>query len=142
MTETVFQDPISEERLADLVNRFYAKVRKDALIGPLFNSAIHDWDHHLKKLAAFWSSIMLGSGRYRGNPMAAHVKHREAITPDMFQRWLALWGETTDECFEPDIARQLQLKAAMVADSLQLALVYRARRDAAEAAATAKADHA
>ena len=73
-------DQITEAGISDLVTRFYAKVRCDLLIGPLFNRTIDDWDAHLAKLSAFWSSVMLTSGRYKGNPMVAHMKH--AIGPE------------------------------------------------------------
>ena len=66
---------IDDEDLQRLVDRFYAKVREDDLIGPIFNSAIGDWPEHLRKLGAFWSSVMNCSGRYKGNPMAAHLRH-------------------------------------------------------------------
>ena len=117
-------DTLSEERLAELVDRFYAKVRADATLGPLFNRSVDDWPHHLDKLAAFWSSVMLTSGRYKGNPVAEHVKHIGAITPAMFDRWLALWTETTSELFDPETARQFQEKAGRIAESLQLALKF------------------
>src|SRR5688500_2760343 len=57
---------ITEERLQALVDLFYARVRRDPMIGPVFNRAIHDWAEHLDKLQAFWSSVMLTSGRYKG----------------------------------------------------------------------------
>ena len=82
-------DGVDEAGLARLVDRFYAAVRADDMIGPLFNDAIHDWPDHLGRLTAFWSSLMLGSGRYKGMPMAAHLKHRDRITPQMFDRWLS-----------------------------------------------------
>ena len=55
---------LSEDGLAALVEAFYARVRADAQLGPVFDGAIDDWPEHLEKLAAFWSSIMLTSGRY------------------------------------------------------------------------------
>lgn len=76
---------ITEEALAALVGAFYAKVRRDPLIGPVFNRAIEDWDEHLPKLQSFWSSVMLGTGRYKGRPMPAHVKHGDAISPRRFR---------------------------------------------------------
>ena len=57
---------IAEEALAALVSAFYAKVRRDPLIGPVFNGAIEDWDEHLPKLQSFWLSVVLGTGRYKG----------------------------------------------------------------------------
>ncbi len=116
---------LDDPGLARLVDRFYARVRADAELGPLFNDAVHDWPEHLEKLAAFWSSVMLTSGRYKGNPMMAHMKHRDRITPALFQRWLALWAETTADAMPPEAAAALQAKAARIAESLQLALFYR-----------------
>ena len=116
---------ISEEQLDVLIPRFYARVCDDALIGPVFNAAIGDWKHHLEKLVAFWSSVMLTSGRYKGNPVAAHLKHLPAITPPMFDRWLALWAEVTSEGLSPEAATALQDKAARIAESLKLALYFR-----------------
>lgn len=117
---------VDEEGLARLVNRFYAAVRADALIGPVFNDAIDDWPEHLEKLAAFWSSLMLTSGRYKGMPMAAHLKHRARITPQMFDRWLALWREATEAEMPPAVAHSMQAKAARIAESFKLALGSRA----------------
>lgn len=116
---------ISEDSLTALVDRFYVKVRRDPLIGTVFNKAIADWPVHLDKLAGFWSSVMLSSGRYKGNPVAEHLKHVDEITPEMFERWLALWRETTVELFPPAVAVQLQAKADRIAESLQLAIRFR-----------------
>src|SRR3546814_6102479 len=70
----------------------------------------------------FWSSVMLTTGRYKGNPMMMHLKHRARITPELFDRWLALWAETTDELMPPDIAAALQAKAGRISESLQLGM--------------------
>jgi len=118
-------ETISEDRLSALVDRFYAKVRRDPMIGPVFNDAVDDWPEHLEKLSRFWSSVMLTSGRYKGNPAAAHIKHAGRIKPEMFERWLALWRETTDEMFPPEEAAQLQAKADRIGESLQYAIRFR-----------------
>jgi hemoglobin len=114
---------ITEPAIAALVARFYAKARLDPLIGPVFNNVVEDWDEHLSTLNAFWSSVMLTTGRYKGNPMAAHLKL--PIEPVFFERWLELWRETATELFAPDLAAQFQAKAGRIADSLKLALFYR-----------------
>ncbi|WP_077147879.1 group III truncated hemoglobin [Sphingopyxis sp. KK2] len=116
---------IDEAALERLVPAFYARVRADTLLGPLFDDAVHDWPDHLERLVAFWSSVMLTSGRYKGSPMAAHLRHRAAITPTMFDRWLAIWADTTDAMMPPAAAAALQAKAARIAESLQLALFFR-----------------
>ena len=117
-------DHIDDFSLKALVDIFYARVRCDDLIGPLFNAAITDWPGHLEKLAAFWSSVMLSSGRYKGQPMPAHFRHRERIEPRMFERWLALWHQTTAELFTAPVAAALQAKAERIAESLSLALYF------------------
>ena len=116
---------IDEAGLERLVHAFYARVREDAELGPIFNAAIADWPEHLGKLTAFWSSVMLTSGRYKGQPVPAHLKHRDRITPALFARWLALWGETARELMSPGAAAALEVKAARIAESLQFALFFR-----------------
>jgi hemoglobin len=117
---------ITEPAIAALVDRFYAKARRDPLLGPVFKAAIHDWDEHLRKLYDFWSSVMLTTGRYKGNPMAAHMKL--PIEPHFFDRWLALWQETAGEVFAPELAAAFGDKAGRIAESLKLALFYRPGR--------------
>jgi hemoglobin len=116
---------MTEEELARQVDRFYAKARADALLGPVFNEAVEDWPHHLGKIQAFWSSVMLTSGRYKGSPMAAHLKHGARLAPEMFARWLALWRETAAEVFPPDEAEAIAEKAEKIGESLSLTLFLR-----------------
>ncbi len=121
---------MTEEGLGRLVEAFYAKVRADAELGPIFNDAIHNWPEHLEKLTSFWSSVMLTSGRYKGQPVPAHQKHADRITPELFDRWLALWKETSDALMEREAALALQDRAARIAESLKLALFFRLERTA------------
>lgn len=125
---------IDEASLARLIPIFYDRVRADAELGPLFNAAVDDWPEHLERLVAFWSSVMLTTGRYKGSPMAAHLKHKAHITPALFERWLALWSEVTDEVMPGTAAAALQAKAARIAESLQLALFFRLDDPVGEAA--------
>ena len=115
---------ISEDSLQALVERFYGKVRQDPLIGPVFDRAIADWPEHLEKLQAFWSSVMLTTGRYKGRPLPAHVRHGDMISAASFDRWLAIWSETTEEMLDPASAAALQDKAARIAESLSLGIAF------------------
>jgi hemoglobin len=72
----------------------------------------------------FWSSVMLTSGRYKGNPVAIHLRV-EGIEPQLFARWLALFDETCRELFDDDVADAFRTKAVRIAESLKLALFYR-----------------
>jgi hemoglobin len=130
---------ITEESLKALVDAFYARVRQDPLIGPVFNDAIGDWPEHLKKLQAFWSSVMLTSGRYKGRPLPAHVKHADSISPASFERWLTLWGETTYEMLDAGSAAALQDKAGRIAESLSLGIAFHRDRNAFLRPASAEA---
>ena len=124
---------IDEATLARLVPAFYTRVRADAELGPIFNDAVDDWPGHFERLTDFWTSIMLGSGRYKRNPVAAHLEHASHITPELFDRWLAIWKATTEELMTPDDAATLQDKAGRIAESLKLALFFKlpSRSDAA-----------
>ena len=118
--------PLSDHAIRYLVDSFYAKVRADSELGPIFKRAIPgDWGPHLATMHDFWSSIMLTSGRYKGQPVPAHVKHRDHITPALFDRWLALWGRTARELMTSEAAAELETKAARIAESLQLAMFFR-----------------
>lgn len=113
---------LDEAALPGLLRRFYARVRADAALGPLFDEAVHDWDGHLLRLADFWSSVLLTSGRYKGNPLVIHLLHARRITPAMFARWLELWAQTTDELLPAAVAATAQAKARRIARSLQTAI--------------------
>ena len=126
---------MTEGEIARLVDLFYARVRQDGVIGPLFNQAVEDWPDHLVKLRAFWSSVMLTTGRYKGSPMGAHLRHASRIEPAMFDRWLELWGATARELLAPADAQAVIAKAERIAESLKLALFFRI--DGASAAAAA-----
>lgn len=121
-------NPLSEDAIRRLVDDFYVKVRADPELGPIFNRAIPgDWGPHLETMRNFWSSVMLTSGRYKGNPVAVH--HRvEGIAFELFECWLALFDETCRELFDDALAEAFRGKAARIAESLKLALFYRPDR--------------
>jgi hemoglobin len=131
---------ITEETLKTLVDAFYARVRQDPLIGPVFNGAIDDWPEHLDKLQAFWSSVMLTSGRYKGRPLPAHIKHGDSISAASFERWLEIWKRTTDELLDPRAAAAIQEKAARIGESLSMGISF--HRDGVAALGIGRAEPA
>lgn len=114
---------LDESGITVLVAAFYARARADDMIGPVFAAAVPNWDAHLARLVDFWSSVMLTTGRYKGNPFAAH--RSLPIHGEMFDRWLALWRATADEMFETGPAQQLTEKAERIAASLTDGLLFR-----------------
>ena len=114
---------LGEMQIAELVHEFYRRVRQDPLIGPVFEAGIADWEPHLARMCDFWSSVMLTTGRYKGNPVAAHLRH--PLRPEHFARWLALFAQTVRSLFAPPLAERFVLKSERIAESLKLALFYR-----------------
>ncbi len=126
---------VDDESIARLVDGFYSKVRLDPDLGPVFENAIASdaWEPHLATMRNFWSSVMLTTGRYKGNPLAVHGRV-EGIRPELFERWLELFGQTADELFEAGVAGVFKLKAERIAQSLLVGLFYRPELDRPRAA--------
>lgn len=115
--------------ISSVVDAFYDRVRADDLLGPIFNHAVAEWPAHLEKLKAFWSSVMLTTGQYKGNPVAAHLPHARVMTEAAFARWLLLWRETTSELLEAGPAAAMQNKAVRIAQSLSMAVAFQSGAD-------------
>jgi hemoglobin len=110
-------DLCTEEEVRQLVHGFYARVRSDAVLGPIFDAHISDWDPHLSKMVDFWSGALRGTARFRGTPMPKHVA-LPGLTAELFQRWLTLFGETTATLGNPDLRERANDLAFRIADSL------------------------
>jgi hemoglobin len=109
---------IDEAMIETLIRGFYARVRQDALLAPIFESRISDWDRHLDNMFAFWSSLTLHTGMYHGQPMAKHMPL--AVDARHFDRWLALFEETAREVCHPAAAERFIERSQRVAESLEL----------------------
>jgi hemoglobin len=111
---------LDEDMLAELVERFYGKVRADAVLGPIFEARIKDWGPHLERMKAFWSSVALMTGRYHGAPVVAHAGL--PVGWGDFERWLRLFRETAGEVCPPEGAAHLVERAERIAQSLHMAI--------------------
>ena len=120
---------VSESGIESLVDEFYRRVRLDPKLAPIFERAISDGDGslHLATMRDFWSSVMLTSGRYKGNPVAKHLQ-LEGMEPLLFEHWLDLFTQTCRELFVEEVAAAFAVKAQRIAESLKLALFYRPDR--------------
>lgn len=110
-------DLCTQEEVTDLVHGFYAKVREDDLLGPIFDAHIKDWGPHLAKMVDFWSSTLRGTATYRGTPMPKHVA-LPGLTPELFHRWLRLFRETTEDIPNAAMGEQANDLAQRIAQSL------------------------
>jgi hemoglobin len=113
---------VTEEMIHDLVHVFYAKIRVDPALAPIFNRAIgDDWDRHLAKMCDFWSSVVLMTGRFKGAPMATHARLPE-LRATHFARWLHLFSQTAATVCPPAAAALFVAKSEIIARSLQLGI--------------------
>ncbi|GLQ92484.1 group III truncated hemoglobin [Dyella acidisoli] len=117
------QEPskLDASRIALLVDCFYAKIRVDPLLGPVFNAAVHDWEEHKRTLTSFWCSVALQANSYRGNPMAVH-RMQPGIRAEHFERWLSLWKTTTRELLDESDAKLMLEHADRIGRSLRLGM--------------------
>jgi hemoglobin len=125
MSETKL-DTITEAAIVRMVDGFYARVRRDAELGPVFDRAIAEagWPAHLERMYRFWSSVMLTSGRYSGDPVGVH-RQVSGIAERLFPRWLALFEANARDLFTEAIAARFVEKAGRIAWSLQTAIFHR-----------------
>jgi hemoglobin len=117
---------IDDAMIEHLVRSFYARVQADPLLGPIFATRIHDWEAHITKLRAFWSSVALMTGRYHGQPMQAHMPL--PIEAAHFDRWIALFEATANELCPKQAAAHFIERARRIADSFELAMAGRQGR--------------
>ena len=119
----------TEQEIRALVHDFYADVRRDDVLGPIFNSRIHDWDAHLAKLVDFWSSILLRTGRFNGAPMPMHAA-MPGLSAELFQRWLAAFYASNARQPNQAMATQANAMAERIAQSLWMGYQMRNGGDA------------
>jgi len=112
---------IDEDGIRRLVHGFYAAVRDDDLIGPVFAREVEDgrWPEHLDKMCAFWSSVLLKTRRYEGRPLAPHLRLPD-LSDAHFARWLSLFAATARREFAPEPASVVVAFAERIANSFRL----------------------
>jgi hemoglobin len=95
---------IAESQIRDLVFTFYDRVRDDDVLGPVFEARLAGrWDDHLERMCDFWSTVLLATGRFRGNPAAVHARI-PGIRPEHFDRWIELFGQTAFDVLPAPVA--------------------------------------
>ncbi len=109
-----------------LINRFYNKVKKDAVIGYIFNDVAQvDWPKHLPVMYNFWESVIFYTATYNGNPIQLHkqLNNKVPLTVQHFKQWLKLFTETVDELFEGAKAELAKQRATSIATMIQVKIV-------------------
>ncbi len=116
---------LDEAMIAAVVHGFYDEIRKDDLLGPVFNGAItpQDWPHHLGKMCDFWSATLLRTGRYEGRPLPPHLA-LPGLGEEHFRRWLTLFATTVHALCPPEVAALFLDRAMRIAHSFRLAIAF------------------
>lgn len=117
---------LDETLIRRVVDRFYDDARRDPVIGPVFNCIIapEAWPQHLATIADFWSSMLLGTGRYAGRPMPKHMAIPE-LSDAHFMRWLALFRRTVEELCPPPIAQLFIERSERIGNSFRMNIYMR-----------------
>ncbi len=112
---------LDDKMIRAVVDLFYARARRDDVIGPVFNRVIaeDEWPAHLSTIADFWSSMLLGTGRYLGRPMPKHIAIPE-LSDAHFQRWLGLFRQTVEELCPADVAALFVERAERIGNNFRI----------------------
>ncbi len=119
-----------------LVHSFYARIRKDELLGPIFNKHIaeEEWPAHLEKLTDFWVTNLLGQPCFKGNPSQAHARVDKnlnySISQVHFGQWLKLWFSTIDSLYIGDLATRAKEAARRMSTGQFMAIWHHRPQEA------------
>lgn len=112
-----------KDDIEKLVNHFYARVREDEFLAPIFNNVIQDrWPQHLEKMYNFWETVLLDKHTYYGNPFLPHSNL--PISENHFHRWLDLFYQTLDNEFEGEKAEETKQRANKMAEMFQMKIDF------------------
>ena len=103
--------------LLKLLRYFYADVRQQAEIAPIFAAHIEDWPAHLEKIADFWSGITGGPRLYGGGMPWKHLPLR--LEERHFAAWLDLWRRHCRAHLPPAEAEELIAAAETLGQRLR-----------------------
>jgi hemoglobin len=121
-TTQTSRDIATRDDIVSLVDGFYARVREDDLLGPIFNDIARvDWAAHLPKMYDFWDSVLFGRAQFKGNPLAVHraLATRAPMTDAAFGRWIVLFHATVDDLFSGPVAFEAKQRAVRIAMTMQ-----------------------
>lgn len=114
---------LSLDDIKKLVDAFYEKVRKDDVIGPIFNERINDrWPQHLEKMYTFWQTVLLGEHTYFGSPFPPHATL--PVSHQHFEKWMELFIKTVDELFTGEVANEAKWRAGKMAEMFESKIEY------------------
>lgn len=116
-TPSLYEELGGHEGLLAFIRPFYMDIRQHAVLGPIFNSHITDWESHLAKITDFWAVQTGGPSRYRGGFAGAHMQL--GLQPEFFDHWLGLWDFNCQRQLRPELASRMSALAHEMARRLK-----------------------
>lgn len=112
---------VTPDQIDRVVAAFYAAVRADAVLGPVFAAHVHDWPPHEAKIGRFWRNALLGDGGYSGNPMQVH-RGAAGLKPEHFAHWLTIFDGVLVQVLPDGPAKGWSVIAHRIGRGLRLGL--------------------
>jgi hemoglobin len=109
-----------EQAIDRMVRLFYERALADAVLGPIFRGAIHDWEGHIAIVRDFWSGVIHGTARYKGNAFAPHMKLQ--FEPEAFDHWIATFESAARDALAPEDSEKAIRVARHMAESFKVGL--------------------
>jgi hemoglobin len=118
---------VERQQVRRFVEAFYAEVRHDELLMPIFSRVVADeqWPEHFETMTDFWMAVAFDGPAFRGNPMIKHARIRD-ISATHFEHWLRIFEQVAHQFWDTEIANLLVFRAQQIAPALQTG-VQRAR---------------
>lgn len=113
----------TRQHIETFVVEFYERVKRDPVIGMIFNDIVKmDWAHHIPLITDFWETILLDNPVYRKNAMEKHFEVNKLIplTGEHFNAWLILFNGTLDDLFTGPVTELAKKRARSIADIMLL----------------------
>lgn len=121
------KDIQNREDIVLLITSFYTKVRKDEMIGFIFEDVAKvDWDSHLPMMFSFWESTLFGTGNYSGSTMDIHqqLNSKVKLTQEHFKCWEELFHTTVNELFNGENAEKIKQRATSIKTIMELKICF------------------
>ncbi len=112
---------ITRDQIDQVVMKFYAVVRTDAVLGPVFAAHVPEggWPAHEEKIASFWRNAILSERSYDGNPMQKHMAAGD-VRGEHFPHWLSLFDKVLSAELPPQTALAFSTLAHRIARGLRM----------------------
>jgi hemoglobin len=104
------------------VKWFYAKVRYEPALEPIFTAHVPVWSEHIENITQFWYRMTGGPSAWSGGMGRHFFLH---LTPEHFAVWLGVWDENCRELLPEREAGEMSGLAHRIGDDLQAMLQRR-----------------